>query len=275
MIKCGITGGTGSIGSVLIKKISDFKFIKFYGDITNKKSVDSWIKKNNFDLIIHLAALVPIKSVNKNKKKAYNVNFNGTRNLIDSILKFNVSLKWFFFASTSHVYKSKFGKISENHITKPLNTYGQTKLKAENYIKQKFNKVGIKYCIGRIFSTTSVNQKKNYFVPDIKRKIYKSNKSLLKFENLNHYRDFISPHDISKILLLLWKKKYNGIINIASGKPILLKKIFLLILKRMKKKNFLFYDNKKKTSLVADISRLRKITGVRSGYSMLDMLFKV
>ena len=43
----------------------------------------------------------------------------------------------------------------------------------------------------------------------------------------------------------------------------------------MKKKNFLFYDNKKKTSLVADISRLRKITGVRSGYSMLDMLFKV
>ena len=50
MIKCGITGGTGSIGSVLIKKISDFKFIKFYGDITNKKSVDSWIKKNSFDL---------------------------------------------------------------------------------------------------------------------------------------------------------------------------------------------------------------------------------
>ena len=99
--------------------------------------------------------------------------------------------------------------------------------------------------------------------------------SLLKFENLNHYRDFISPHDISKILLLLWKKKYNGIINIASGKPILLKKIVLLILKRMRKKNFLFYDNKKKTSLVADISRLRKITGVRSGYSMLDMLFKV
>jgi nucleoside-diphosphate-sugar epimerase len=103
MIKCGITGGTGSIGSVFTKKTSGFKFIKFHGDITNKKSVDSWVKKNSFDLIIHLAALVPIKLVNKNIKKAYNVNLNGTRNLINSILKFKVSLKWFFFASTSHV----------------------------------------------------------------------------------------------------------------------------------------------------------------------------
>ena len=275
MIKCGITGGTGSIGSVLIKKVSNFKFIKFRGDITNKKSVDSWIKKNSFDLIIHLAALVPIKLVNKNIKKAYNINFKGTRNLINSILKFNVSLKWFFFASTSHVYKSKFGKISESHSTKPLNTYGKTKLKAENYIKKKLNEAGIKYCIGRIFSTTSVKQKKNYFVPDVKRKIYKSNRSLLKFQNLNHRRDFISPQDISKILLLLWKKKYNGIINIASGKPILLKKIVLLILKKMKKKNYIFYENKNRTSLVADISRLRKVTGWRSGYSIVDMLFKV
>ena len=275
MIRCGITGSTGSIGSVVIKKIPNFHFIKFIGDVTNKKHVEKWIKKNNFDLIIHLAAIVPIKLVNENKRKAYVVNFTGTKNIIDSVLKFNNSLKWFFFASTSHVYKNKFGKISENHITKPLNTYGQTKLKAENYIKKKLNKARIKYCIGRIFSTTSVNQKKNYFVPDIKRKIYASNKNLLKFENLNHYRDFISPHDISKILLLLWKKKYNGIINIASGNPILLKKIVLLILRKKNNKNFLFYDNKKTTSLVADISRLKKITGWRSGYSMLDMLFKV
>jgi nucleoside-diphosphate-sugar epimerase len=275
MIRCGITGSNGSIGSVVIKTISSFNFIKFNGDITNKIDVEKWIKKNNFDLIIHLAAIVPIKLVNENKKKAFDVNFIGTKNIIDSVLKFNNSLKWFFFSSTSHVYKSKFGKISENHITKPQNTYGRTKLKAENYIKKKLDKAEIKYCIGRIFSTTSINQKTNYFVPDIKKKVNQNNKSLLKFKNLDHYRDFISPYDISKILLLLWRKKYNGIINIASGNAILLKKIVLLILKRKNKKNFLFYDNKKKTSLVADISRLIKITGWRSGYSISDMLFKV
>ena len=275
MIRCGITGSTGSIGSVVIKKISTFTFIKFEGDISNKNDVEKWIKKNNFDLILHFAAIVPIKLVNENKTKAYNVNFVGTKNIIDSVLKFNQSLKWFFFSSTSHVYKNKFGKIAENHTTKPKNIYGQTKLKAENYIKKKLNKSKIKYCIGRIFSTTSVNQKTNYFVPDIKKKIHESNESLLTFKNLNHYRDFISPYDISKILLLLWKKKYNGTINIASGKSILLKKIVLSILKSKNKKNFLFFDNKRATSLVADISKLRKITGWRRGHSILDMLFKV
>ena len=75
MIRCGITGSNGSIGSVVIKTISSFNFIKFNGDITNKIDVEKWIKKNNFDLIIHLAAIVPIKLVNENKKKAFDVNF--------------------------------------------------------------------------------------------------------------------------------------------------------------------------------------------------------
>jgi UDP-glucose 4-epimerase len=272
MIRCGITGHTGSIGSVIIKKISIFNFIKFNGDVANKKDVENWIRKNNFDLIIHLAAVVPIKLVNADKKKAYNVNFLGTKNIIDSILKFNNSLKWFFFASTSHVYKNKLGKISEIDIVRPINTYGLTKLKAENYISKKLNRVGIKYCIGRIFSTTNLKQKKNYFVPDIKRKIL-TNKSLLKFKNLNHYRDFISPYDICKIILLLWKKKFNGIINIASGKSILLKNVVLLLLRKHKKEKFIFYDNKIKTSLVANITKLKKIIRWKPRYSILDMLF--
>ena len=45
MIRYGITGFTGSIGSVVIKKIPNFNFIKFSGDVTNKKDVEKWIKK--------------------------------------------------------------------------------------------------------------------------------------------------------------------------------------------------------------------------------------
>ena len=90
-----------------------------------------------------------------------------------------------------------------------------------------------------------------------------------------HYRDVISPYDISKIIKLLWKKKYNGIINIGSGKAILLKKIVLLLLKKNNKKNFSFYKNRKLTSLVANISRLKKVTRWRSNYSISDMLFKI
>ena len=37
--------------------------------------------------LIHLAAIVPIKIVNKNKQKAYKVNYQGTKNIIDGIKK--------------------------------------------------------------------------------------------------------------------------------------------------------------------------------------------
>ena len=46
-----------------------------------------------------------LKNVNSNKKKAYNVNFIGTKNLLDLVSEYEVN--WFFFASTSHVYSSK------------------------------------------------------------------------------------------------------------------------------------------------------------------------
>ena len=37
MLKCGITGYRGVLGSELIKKKLNFKFIKFKGNICNKK----------------------------------------------------------------------------------------------------------------------------------------------------------------------------------------------------------------------------------------------
>ena len=58
MLKCGITGYKGILGSELIKK-KKFNYIKFKGDITDQKTVEKWVNNNDFDLIIHLAAVVP------------------------------------------------------------------------------------------------------------------------------------------------------------------------------------------------------------------------
>ena len=80
--------------------------LNFKGDITNKKQVYNWIKKNKFDIFIHLAAIVPVTEVNKNYNYAKKVNFLGTKYILDALIKYqNMNLKWFFFPSTSHVYK--------------------------------------------------------------------------------------------------------------------------------------------------------------------------
>ena len=120
MITCAITGSTGVLGKK-IKKLLPFKFYEFKNDLRNKKKVEKWVLAKNFDIIIHLAALVPVKIVNNNYKKAYDINVVGTSNLINSILKKKIKPKWFFFSSTSHVYTptKTYVKINEKFKYKP------------------------------------------------------------------------------------------------------------------------------------------------------------
>ena len=235
-IKIGITGHSGSLGKEIVKSKFGFNYSFFKGDIRSKSKVLKWIDGEKFDAIIHLAAIVPIRIVNNNQKKAYNVNYLGTKNIVD-------------------VVKKK--KINERSEIKPISYYGQTKLLAENYIIKKLKDSDTTYCIGRIFSTTNKSQKNNYLVPDLKRKIKKTDKKIILY-NLDHYRDFISMKDISKIIFHLYKKKFNGIINIASGRGIHLKDIARFISKYYKKQ-IEFVDNIEKTYLVANISKLKKI----------------
>ena len=254
--RLGLTGSTGSLGKALKRSNKNSLLSLFKGDVSKKDDVSRWIKKNNINSIIHLAAIVPIKKVNKNKLNAKKTNFIGTKNLVDAVLEQN-KIKWFFFSSTSHVYSSSNKKISENSKTRPISYYGKTKLQAEKYIIKKFKRTKIRYCIGRIFSTANRNQKKNYLVPDLIDKI-KYAKKTITLRNLNHFRDFIHMRTLSKIIFILYKKQYNGIINLGSGKAIYLKDIANLINKKYKK-NLKFIDSGKTTTLVADNSKLRKI----------------
>jgi UDP-glucose 4-epimerase len=104
MVKCGITGFNGNLGKTFLIYKKNFQYVKFKGDIRKKKEIEHWIKNNNFDILIHFAALVPTSIVNRNYKKALNVNFKGTKYLVDAIIKYNKKIDWFFFSSTSHVY---------------------------------------------------------------------------------------------------------------------------------------------------------------------------
>ena len=169
-INCGITGHTGSLGSELLKKNIGVKFIKFKGDITNKKHIKKWFQNYSIDIIIHLAAVVPTRLVKKNYRLANKVNFYGTKLLVDEVIKYK-KIKWFFYSSTSHVYKFSNKKLSENSIIKPISKYGLTKLKGENYILK--NQIMYKPCIGRIFSFTSKKQNKNFIIPSILNKLKK------------------------------------------------------------------------------------------------------
>ena len=78
-MKCAITGSTGVLGRNFIKKFPKIKFIKYQGNILNKKKLGNWILKNDFDYLLHFAAVVPTAIAKKNYNFVKKVNYEGTK----------------------------------------------------------------------------------------------------------------------------------------------------------------------------------------------------
>lgn len=267
-MNCAITGSSGVLGSYIIQKNPKVNFLKFKGDITNKKEITNWILKKNFNVFLHLAAIVPTSEINNNYVKAKKVNYDGTKNIVDALLlKKNI---WFFYASSSHVYSSSLNKIRENSKLKPITLYGKLKYLSELYILKKLEKSKINYCIGRIFSFTYFGQKESFLVPSIFKKNKIRRNSLVVFKNTNHFRDFVSIGDINRAIFFLLKKKATGIFNIGSGKKINLN---FLVKKICKIFNNIpvFKNNHKITYLVANIEKIKKL-GWRPKDNINDIL---
>ena len=253
----GLTGSTGLLGQSLkkkLRKLNNYKLNCYKGDITNKSQLKKWFKVNSFCYVIHLAAIVPVKKVNKNINFAKKVNINGTKNIINEVNK-KKSIKWFFFSSSSHVYQFNNKKIRENSIRKPFSIYGKTKLEAEKFIEKKINKK-IKFCVGRIFSLEGKNKAKSYFLPGLLKKIRKN--KVIEID-LNQFRDFIHVDDVAEAVVILLKKEQVGIYNIASGKKTRFYELINLFSKLLKRKiKFKNTVSKVSNSSYADIYKIKK-----------------
>jgi UDP-glucuronate decarboxylase len=72
------------------------------GDISDSNFVSGALAKENFDAVIHLAALADIKKTTEDPYNTYRVNCFGTLNLLELSSKKNVSR--FLYASSANVY---------------------------------------------------------------------------------------------------------------------------------------------------------------------------
>ena len=252
-----ISGSNGVLGKTFINKFNKYSYQIIDFDICNSKKLKKWIKTKKFDAFIHLAAIVPLKKVKKQKLLAYKTNFLATKTIVDSLIKYKNKKNFsFFYASTSHVYKTSNSRITENSKLKPLSYYAVTKYLSEKYILQKMENTKINYTIGRIFSFTDYGQDKSFLIPSIFNLFLEKNK-ITKFSDLNQYRDFISTSDIVAAINCLFRKKAKGIFNIGSGKKYYLKNLVLLIKKSFfKNQKVLFFNMKKGKDLVANNSKI-------------------
>jgi dTDP-4-dehydrorhamnose reductase len=155
-----ITGASGLLGRALVSLTENSyevlatlnnNSVQFsrskavYLDITDRKTTLSVVENFSPDVIIHAAAYTNVDMCETNRREAYRVNVEGTRNIVSA--SNNIGSK-IVYVSTDYVFDGKNGLYKEYDETRPVNYYGLTKLQGENVVKEN--------CVEFIIVRTSV-----------------------------------------------------------------------------------------------------------------------
>jgi UDP-glucose 4-epimerase len=251
-----ITGGAGFIGSIISsylldngydvvviddlstgrKEAIDERATYYQASILDKLSLLSAL--NGVDTVIHCAAKSIIEESVSNPKLYEQVNYHGTKVLLDAVMQLGVNN--FIFSSTAAVYgDTKAQPISESAVLSAVNPYGQSKIKCEEEIGRRtteglgaitfryFNVAGsYKNNLGKLFFENHENE--SHLIPKTL-----NNLAMEKSENKTDVygdkwqtkdgsciRDYLHIKDLAHAHLLAlnkFTKSEHQIINLGSG----------------------------------------------------------
>jgi len=133
-----VTGASGQLGKCFQKLAAreeeiDWLFMDSSEiDITSTRDLRDFFKSKRIDYCINCAAYTNVENAESEKEKAFQINAEAVKNLAE-ICKKNQAVLIHF--STDYVFDGT-SKIpySEADPTNPINVYGASKLKGENYI---------------------------------------------------------------------------------------------------------------------------------------------
>jgi nucleoside-diphosphate-sugar epimerase len=230
-----ITGANGCIGHVLVKSLSksrskitalaldyadtnrikDIKNINiFLGNICDRKRMEEIFAVSNFDVVIHLAAIVHEKNV---KKPDYmKVNYEATKDLFDLAKDYRV--KQFIFLSSVAVYGDETSRIQkEEDLISPASAYASAKAKSEEYLIEKSGDIAYtiirpttvygKYDRGNIHKLFTLTKKR--IIPLIGSGT--NLKSLVYVDNLvdGIQKTILNPNAYNQIFIISDKEPYS------------------------------------------------------------------
>lgn len=134
-----VTGSEGQLGKTLLEMSpsynTDFVFATSTElDITNAGSIASAFQKTQYDFCINCAAYTNVEQAEKNPERAYKVNAEGAKNLAQACKQHGVTL---IHISTDYVFDGeKSAPYTVEDVPNPINQYGMSKWKGEEYIRE-------------------------------------------------------------------------------------------------------------------------------------------
>ncbi|MCX5750043.1 MAG: UDP-glucose 4-epimerase GalE [Candidatus Saganbacteria bacterium] len=175
-MKVLVTGGAGFIGGVTVRDLLDAGFdidvldnlecghkstipdkcrlIK--ADLRSYPDIFDALSASKYDAVLHFAAYTIVPESVENPEKYFRNNVEASINLLNAMK--NTGVKNIIFSSSAAVYgEPKDIPIKEDAPTAPANTYGQTKLTVEEYLRWYDLAYGIKSVSLRYFNAAGAD----------------------------------------------------------------------------------------------------------------------
>jgi len=247
-MKILVTGGAGFIGKHLVRSLLenddsvtifdnvsnstkdsisslvDIGAKVIEGDITKLLDIQNAVKDQ--DIIIHLAAKISVSESIKNPAETFQVNVDGTRNVLAACEKNHV--KKLIVASSAAVYGegSPNVKLTEKSKTNPISPYGESKVKMEQEIREFESKHDIGCIILRFFNIYGIGQSPEYagVITKFMERITQE-KPLEIFGDGLQTRDFVAIDDVISSIHNAISFGKSGTYNISSGRVVTIKEL--------------------------------------------------
>ena len=173
-----VTGAAGYIGSVIVECLlsKGYRVVAFdnlitghrkavasgaifeLGDVTNSNDLKQLFGKYEIDAVVHMAAKTLVDESILNPMAYYETNLIGGIQLVQAMIAHNV--KRIVFSSTAAVYgETNINPITENHVTNPLNPYGESKLAFEKALAWFSEAYKLECFIFRYFNAAGATSK--------------------------------------------------------------------------------------------------------------------
>ena len=238
-----VTGHDGFLGSHLVPELQK-KFNVIGVSKTGYSQKITQLKKDickisyldfpeKINYIIHLAAITDPIYCQKNPKECFNVNVNGTQNILELARRKDSKIIFF---STSHVYGiPKKLPVKEEDPKHPTSIYSDSKLAAEIICESYSRTYGLDVSIARLFSVYGPNSSSHLVVNSIVNQLLKN--KVIQLGNVNSRRDFIYVTDVIQAIKIILKTIHGfNDYNVGTGKSYSILEI-CEILKKISKKN--------------------------------------
>ena len=210
-----------------ISSLNNLKCSIYYGDVTKADTLNS-IFEGSGDaeiFVIHCAAVVYIKS--KYNSRVYDVNVNGTKNIVDKVLEYNAKL---IYVSSVHAIpeKSDGDLISEVSIFNPddvVGLYAKTKSEAARYVMDSVKDKGLNACIVHPSGILGPYDFSNSHLTALVREIVRGKLPMC----VKGGYDFVDVRDVAKGIIMAGDKGKMGECYIMSGEFVSIKKLADLV----------------------------------------------